>query len=122
MATRMEVLNFVSRHYKFEQKSETLYEFEFDIEGGRRHRLWVSITDELIMIAGPFARESDLTPGIALKLAEGTILGLSTLAGFYALIHVVPIADVDESEIAFGLRLAANAADEIERSIGGDQF
>ena len=40
----------------------------------------------------------------------------------YQVTHVVPMGDVDESEIVLGLGLVANAADSPESSVGGDTY
>ena len=44
------------------------------------------------------------------------------IAGTYQVTHVVPMGDLDESEIKLGLGAVAFAADSLGSSVGGDNF
>ena len=59
---------------------------------------------------------------MACRFAEDSLFGSRKVAGMYQVTHVVPMGDVDESEIVLGLGLVANAADSPESSVGGDTY
>ncbi len=122
MATKIEVMNFLNQKYNFDQVSENLVKFVFDVESGRTQLVFAYVNDDFMVISSPFASEDAITPNLAFKLAEDSLFGIKKIGGMYQVTHVVPMADVDESEIVLGLALAANAADGLESSVGGDGF
>ena len=122
MATKIEVMNFLSQKYAFEHVTEDLIRFVFRTDGDRTQLVFVFINDHFMVISSPFSEENAITPNLAFKLAEDSLFGIRKMIGMYQVVHVVPLADVDESEIVSGLALIANTADSLESSIGGDRL
>jgi hypothetical protein len=74
-------------------------------------------------VSSPFAKTEDVTPKQALKAIENSAFGIGTLGDWYVVRHVVPLPDLDESEIIVGLEVVAGIADEVEEEIvGGDNL
>lgn len=122
MATKIEVMNFLNQKYNFEHVSENLVKFVFEVNDGRTQLVFAWVSDDLMVISSPFAAEDAITPNLAFKLGEDTLFGIRKTAGMYQVTHVVPMGDIDESEIELGLGLVANAADSLESAVGGDNF
>jgi hypothetical protein len=122
MATKIEVMNFLNQKYDFDHVSDNMVKFVFNVDGGRTQLVFAWVNDDFMVISSPFASEDAITPNLAFKLAEDSLFGIKKIAGMYQVTHVVPMGDVDESEIAIGLALVANAADGLESSVGGDSF
>lgn len=122
MATKIEVMNFLKQNFRFEHLSDNLVKFPYTYNDGRTQVVYAWLHDEFLVIASPFAAEEDITPSLAFKLAEEVLFGVQKLAGMYQVIHVVPLADVDEDEIIEGLGYVADAADDLDSLVGGDRF
>jgi hypothetical protein len=122
VATKIEVINFLSQKYDFDWVSDNLVKFVFDVDGGRTQIVFAYVDEDFMVISSPFASEDALTPNLAFKLAEDSLFGIKKIGGMYQVTHVIPMGDVDESEIVLGLGLVANAGDGLESSIGGDGF
>ena len=122
MATKIEVMNFLNQAYNFEHVSENMVKFVFDVNDGRTQLVFAWVSDDYMVISSPFAGEDEITPNLAFKLGEDILFGIKKIAGTYQVTHVVPMGDLDESEIQLGLGAVAVAADSLESSVGGDSF
>ena len=122
MATKIEVMNFLKQNFRFEHVSDNVVRFPYTYDDGRTQVVYARLDDQFMVIASPFAAEEDITPSLAFKLADEVLLGITKLGGLYQVIHVVPLADVDEDEIILGLGLVADEADNLEKLVGRDSF
>jgi hypothetical protein len=122
MATKLETLKYINDNYNSEPIGDNALKFVFEINGGRTQLVFAAVFDDVLLIDSPFATVDDVNANIAFKLAEESILGIRRVGDHYSVRHVVPLADVDGSEIDLGLQLAAEAADQLESEVGGDKF
>ncbi len=122
MASKIEVMNFLNQKYHFDQLTDNLVKFVFDLDSGRSQVVFAYVDEDFLVISSPFASEDAITPNLAFKLAEDSLFGVKKIGGMFQVVHVVPTADIDESEIVMGLGLIARAADNLEASVGGDGF
>ena len=122
MATKADVLNYMQSNYHFDHVSEDMIKMLFELESGRTQVVYVYVDDFAMAIFSPFGDDSSLNGNLALKLADDAIFGVKKFGELYCLNHVLLAADLDESEIDNGLMLVSNAADELEQSVGGDNY
>ena len=122
MATKSEVLSFIQQRYGVSSKDGSMVQISFDLEVGRSQIMFANVTDELLVLASPFAKVDDLTPNLAFKVGEDTIFGIKRYGTAYCLANVLTIDDIDESEIVIGMGFLAREADRLESSVGGDNF
>ena len=123
MATQKEVLNYISKNLIAERVEDEIFRIVYDLGNDRNQVVFALVGEASLSIASPFANTEDVTPKQALKSVEEINFGIGTLAGWYVVRHVVPLDDLDESEIITGLEEVARIADELEDSlVGGDSF
>lgn len=121
MATQQEVVKYISNNLNSEQIGDETFKILYNLGNDRSQIVFIHAASETINIASPFAKIEDVTPKQALKAVETYAFGIGTTGDWYVVRHVVPIADLDESEITIGLELAAIIADELEEElVGGD--
>lgn len=122
MATVSEIRKFIERSYSYEVVND-LYKILFEWDGGRSQIVFIEVNDTWFNALSPFASFEDLTPKQALQANAEYMLGMQAFADMYCIKYVVPIADLDESEVVVGLSYAAEIADLIEESLlGEDKF
>lgn len=121
MATFLEVISHIKSNYITQEISGGLT-LEFTVNENRSQVIFVigQPDSPLISISSPFAKEASAE--FALQAAEASIFGIKKVADMFAIHHVVPLADIDASEIEFGLKLVASQADLLEGKFGGDRF
>jgi hypothetical protein len=74
-------------------------------------------------VSSPFAKADDLPLPAAMKAAEDYVFGIKNDEGYYVVRHVIPLADIDESEVEWAVNVVAAVADSIEQdSVGGDSL
>lgn len=122
MATKLETMNYLTQNYNTEEAGEDLLKFEFEIDDDRTQLLFAKVLNGLLVMDSPFASTEDINANIAFKLAEESVLGVKRVGELFTVRHVIPIADIDESEIDLGLRITAQTADQLESEVGGDKF
>jgi ABC-type taurine transport system ATPase subunit len=122
MATKDETLQYISDNYPIESLSEDALKIVFELEGGRTQVVYAIVLESLLLVDSPFAALDDINANIAFKLAEESFFGIRRSEDFYFVRHVIPLADVDASEIDLGLGLVAQTADTLESVVGGDNL
>lgn len=123
MASQSEVQNYIKNNINSELIDDGLLKIIYDLGEGRSQLVYAFISDVSLNISSPFAKAEDVTPKQALKAVDGISFGIGMLEDWYVVRHVVPIADLDESEIITGLEVVAQIADDLEDSlVGGDAF
>ena len=123
MASKSETVSFIKENYQVEQNGDSLILDNFETEGGRTQTVYVHMYDGLMSVSSPFATTDAITAEQAISAAEPEILGITRVGSFYAVIHAVPLADLDPSEVNAAFALVTNAADGLEKGLGlGDNF
>jgi hypothetical protein len=123
MATQKEVKSYIEKNLNADLIEEDIFKIVYDLGNDRSQVVFALVNETTLNIASPFAKSEDITPKQALKAVEDINFGIGTLADWYVLRHVVPLDDLDESEIITGLEVVAQIADELEDSlVGGDSF
>jgi hypothetical protein len=120
MATMNEVISHIKSNYSTEDLGNGGLKMEFNIDRTRTQLIFVHSDDEMLIVGSPFAR--NISSDLAFQAAENSIFGIRKFDDLYVLHHVIPIGDIDASEIQFGLMTLAIQADELEAKFGGDQF
>jgi len=78
-----------------------------------------------VILTSPFATLSDISPKAALETVEEMEIafGVKLFNGFFVLSHLMPVADLDESEIISGVSFIAANAEMLESNLGlADRF
>jgi len=123
MASKSETISFIKENYQVEQEGDSLILENFETEGGRTQTIYVHMHDGLMSVSSPFAKTDAITAEQAISAAEPEILGITRVGPFYAVIHAVPLADLDPSEVNVAFALVTNSADDLEKGLGlGDNF
>jgi hypothetical protein len=121
MATQAEVKNYITKNMSAELVDGDLYKIVYDLGNDRSQLVYAAVRETVMNVSSPFAKTEDVTPKQAIKAVEDFTFGIGTLGDWYVVRHVVPLADLDESEIIVGLEIVAGVADELEEElIGGD--
>lgn len=119
MATREDALNHIRNNYNYSE-SNGLFKMEFELEGGRSQVIFVTSIEDLLLVSSPFAL--NIAADLAFRLAEETFFGIRKMGDAYVVQHVIPMSDLDASEIDFGFKSVAIQADRLESMLGGDSF
>jgi hypothetical protein len=121
MATQAEVKSYITKNMSAELIDGDLYKVVYDLGNDRSQLVYAAVMEKVMSVSSPFAKTEDVTPKQAIKAVEDYTFGIGTLGDWYVVRHVVPLADLDESEIIVGLEIVAGVADELEEElIGGD--
>ena len=123
MATQNEVLNFIKSNYEAEVLSGGDLKLVFDLGGGRSQLAFVDVTESNAQFSSPFATVDDVTPKQALEANAEYSVGMQLIGNWYVIKHVVPLADLDASEVSAAFDLVANIADMLEtKLVGSDKL
>ena len=123
MATQNEVLNFIKSNYETEVLSGGDLKLLFDLGEGRSQLAFVDVTELNAQFSSPFATVDDVTAKQALEANAEYSVGMQLIGNWYVIKHVVPLADLDASEVSTAFELVANIADMLEKKlVGGDKL
>ena len=123
MASAAEVENFLTGKYKLEKYRELGYRGLWNLSSGRSQQVVMQIDERFLVVSSPFAKADDLPLPAAMKAAEDYVFGIKNDEGYYVVRHVIPLADIDESEVEWAVDVVAAVADAIEQnSVGGDSL
>lgn len=121
MATQAEVKSYLTKNMSAELIDGDMYKILFDLGDDRTQLVFAAVRESVMSVSSPFAKTEDVTPKQAIKAIEDFAFGIGTHGDWYVVRHVVPLADLDESEIILGLEVVAGVADELEEElVGGD--
>lgn len=123
MATMAETISYIKENYRCKQEGDSLLLDDFVTDGGRTQMVHVRMFDALMCVSSPFATTDAITAEQAISAAESEILGITRVGSFYAVMHTVPLADLDPSEVNAAFVLVTSTADDLEKGLGlGDSF
>jgi len=122
MASQSETFNFITSNFQCEKLSENLLKVVISWNDGRSQLVFATVKADVMQIASPFAKTSAITAEQALNV-NNTAFGIGIVAEWFALQHVVPLPDLDASEIDIAFNTVGELADELEKSLGlGDNL
>ena len=124
MASPNEVFSFITSNYPSEKISDSMIKVVVGWNDGRSQLVFAHIQPDAaaMEVASPFSTRDAMTAEQAINANE-SMFGLGVLGEWYALKHVVPIADLDASEMDVAFKLLAEVADELEKKLGlGDNL
>jgi hypothetical protein len=120
LATKAELISFLEENYVLEELEEDLYSGVFTVGGDRSQIVFLDLDSDKITISSPFAEEGSISAKTALILAKDYPIGIRIGYGHYTVVYLLPIQDLDTSEIEAGLGYVANYADQIEQAISDE--
>lgn len=123
MATQHEIIMFIEANYNctFEGDTATLlWGWNND---DRTQLIAVQVTDAYLRCSSAFATIDDVTPKQALEANASWQVGMQLDGSHYVIRNVLPIADMDASEVKAAFNMVAEPADELEKLlVGGDNL
>jgi hypothetical protein len=121
MATYPEAMQYIKSNYEYKE-SNNLVTLEFKFADGRAQTVYIptGLDQGYLAVSSPFAM--NISADLALQAANDGMFGVRKVGDLFALWHVIPLADLDASEIDFGIKAVAIAADTLEEKFGSDQF
>lgn len=124
MASAKEIRKFIESEFETEYLEDLgMHRMLLELADERSHIVLVAVNDEFFEVISPFANFDDVTPKRALEVASNRLLGIQVYGESYFVKHVVPVQDIDESEVITGIQMAAIVADTLEQDLGlGDNF
>ena len=128
VATWAEVKQFIGSNYVVSNTTDRMLTLEFPTQPDRSQLVFVMGIEDAEEMNGvrffsAFAEVGQISPAQFAQLANNTLFGLAEQAGYYGLVHMSFLADLDASEIHVPMLAVAAQADKIERQLGlGDGF
>jgi hypothetical protein len=123
MATQKEVISYIKKNLHADEISDSQFKLVYDMGNSRSQIVFVIVGEYGMTILSPFAKTEDVTPKQALNASQDFGLGIGLDGETYVVKTIVPLADLDESEIHTGFDLVTGIADELEQAlVGGDAF
>lgn len=124
MASQSEVLSFIKNNYPSENVNENMVKVVISWNDGRSQLVFAHVLPDAtaMEVASPFGTMDAMSAEQAIN-ANDSMFGVGVVGDWYALKHVVPIADIDQSEMDVAFKLLAETADELEKKLGfGDKL
>lgn len=115
MATKQQAIDFLNSKYKTQDLGDDVFKLEFNINSGRTQVVLIEINDNWMIMGSAFGTTEDLTPKQALEAAGEWICGIQMVGDTYTVRNVLPIEDLDESELQNGMQLVLEIADNLEQ-------
>ena len=115
MATKQQAIDFLNSKYTTQDLVDDTFKLEFNINSGRTQVVLIEINDNWLIMGSAFATAEDLTPKQALEAAGEWICGIQMTGDTYIVRNVLPIEDLDESELQNGMHLVLEVADNLEQ-------
>ena len=123
MATKAEAEAFVRANYNLDVLDNDFYRLGFTLDNGRTQVILVNFTDYHFQVKSIFAEVGSVSLERALAEASQYNLGMQQIGTAYVVAHMVPLADLDPSEVASAFIVTASIADQLEQTlVGGDKF
>ena len=123
MATQSELIAFIESNYDCTFDGDSAKLVWSWTNDDRTQLVFVQVTDGYMRCTSPFARLDDVTPKQALEANASWQVGMQLQGDYYVIKNVLPIADMDASEVKAAFSMVAEPADELEKLlIGGDRL
>jgi hypothetical protein len=122
MATQKEAIQFIRDNFPSENVDESLIKIVVGWDDGRSQLVFAEVLETVIAVSSPFAERTAISAEQAIN-ANTSIFGIGMAGDWFALKHVLPLADLDASELQIGISGLAEIADELEKKLGlGDKL
>ena len=122
MATQNEVIQYLKTSYPEIDQNGEAFSIRFDTGEGRGQLVIITVTENVIFAASPFARVGQITDSQALSNSS-LASPVTKTNDFYVVCNGMMIKDIDPSEINFVIEYTTLGADNIEKSLGlGDNL
>ena len=123
MATMAELEGFLTKKFDLRKSGEGRYDGTWLTLNNRSQMVLLDVYDGKLVVSSPFAKVSELPLPAAMKAAVEYVFGVVVYEDHYCLRHVIPLADIDESEVEWALNVISACADQIEQdTVGGDKL
>ena len=123
MATQSELIAFIESNYDCTFDGDSVKLVWSWTNDDRTQLVFVQVTDGYMRCTSPFARLDDVTPKQALEANASWQVGMQLQGDYYVIQNVLPIADMDASEVKAAFSMVAEPADELEKLLtGGDRL
>ena len=123
MATMAELEGFLTKKFDLRKSGEGRYDGTWLTLNNRSQMVLLDVFDKKLVVSSPFAKVSELPLPAAMKAAVRFVFGVVVYEDHYCLRHVIPLADIDESEVEWALNVISACADQIEQdTVGGDKL
>ena len=130
MATMAELEGFLTKKFELRKSGEGRYDGTWLTLNNRSQMVLLDVYDGKLdvydgklVVSSPFAKVSELPLPAAMKAAARFVFGVVVYEDHYCLRHVIPLADIDESEVEWALNVISACADQIEQdTVGGDKL
>ena len=123
MATIAELEGFLTKKFDLRKSGEGRYDGTWLTLNNRSQMVLLDVYDGKLVVSSPFAKVSELPLPAAMKAAVKFVFGVVVYEDHYCLRHVIPLADIDESEVEWALNVISVCADQIEQdTVGGDKL
>jgi len=123
MATIAELEGFLTKEFDLRKSGEGRYDGVWLTLNNRSQMVLLNVFDKKLVVSSPFAKVSELPLPAAMKAAARFVFGVVVYEDHYCLRHVIPLADIDESEVEWALNVISACADQIEQdTVGGDKL
>jgi hypothetical protein len=122
MATQNEVIQYLKSTYSEITQDGENFTLRFDTGDGRSQLVIISVGENVILAASPFAKTGQITDSQALS-ASSLAAPVTKTDDYYLVSNGMMIRDIDPSEITFVIEFTTLNADKIEKSLGlGDSL
>jgi hypothetical protein len=129
MPTWPEIQAYVRGRYKLARDEENRLAIVFREQGDRTQMIWVrpftAYSQQFLEFKSYFCKEDEIAPKVALrKNAELSVGYIALIDQHCALVHNVPMKNMDVEEFELPLHAIATQADQLEKtySSGSDTF
>ncbi|MBD92052.1 MAG: hypothetical protein CME56_03895 [Halieaceae bacterium] len=123
MATQSELIAFIESNYNCTFDGDSAKLVWSWANEDRTQLVLVQVTEGYMRCTSPFARLDDVTPKQALEANASWQVGMQLSGDYYVIQNVLPIADMDASEVKAAFSMVAEPADELEKLLtGGDRL
>jgi hypothetical protein len=119
MASQQEVIDYIKSNFNHETIQEFIVKIQVPLDTGRTQMVYAAVTDDELQVTSPVAWQDKVSADEVLA-QNGSMFGVVSVNGAYALKHNTFIEDIDKSEIEKAFIVLAFYADELESALGFD--
>lgn len=122
MATQEEALSYVRRKFVTRELSESAVTLTMELKDERSQLMIIRVDENWIHFESGFAKIGTVDPLEAAQLANEYILGIQATDEVFLVRHVIPLENLDESEVNDGIMLVSSIGDELEKKLTGEDL
>jgi len=119
MASQQEVIDYIKSNFNHETIQDFIVEIQVPLDSGRTQMVYAAVTEDELQVTSPVAWQEKVSADEVLA-QNGSMFGVVSVNGAYALKHNTFIEDIDKSEIEKAFIVLAFYADGLESALGFD--